>query len=196
MCICLNPLFLLQEYETKSGRAGPGNPTSPRRSVRKNLDFEPLSTTALILEDRPAYVNIHTHTHTVDPLVVGLSHIFYSLSLTASGVYTSENKASVSILPHHSFFIGPPSSAGSLPCRSFQLTPRPPFVSQTVKEKCCWKFNGPPSAWLHYPAFLFCVEFAFCLHKNRRTYAGPHWASSNTQWYCSTACWMKNNSVI
>ncbi|XP_010770949.1 TBC1 domain family member 14-like [Notothenia coriiceps] len=42
------------EYETKSGRAGPGNPTSPRHSVRKNLDFEPLSTTALILEDRPA----------------------------------------------------------------------------------------------------------------------------------------------
>uniref|UniRef100_A0A3P8TGE4 TBC1 domain family member 14 n=1 Tax=Amphiprion percula TaxID=161767 RepID=A0A3P8TGE4_AMPPE len=42
------------EYETKSGRAGPGNPTSPRQSVRKNLDFEPLSTTALILEDRPA----------------------------------------------------------------------------------------------------------------------------------------------
>uniref|UniRef100_A0A8C4IC23 TBC1 domain family, member 14 n=1 Tax=Dicentrarchus labrax TaxID=13489 RepID=A0A8C4IC23_DICLA len=43
-----------KEYETKSGRAGPGNPTSPRQSVRKNLDFEPLSTTALILEDRPA----------------------------------------------------------------------------------------------------------------------------------------------
>uniref|UniRef100_A0A7N6FDB9 Rab-GAP TBC domain-containing protein n=1 Tax=Anabas testudineus TaxID=64144 RepID=A0A7N6FDB9_ANATE len=42
------------EYETKSGKAGPGNPTSPRQSVRKNLDFEPLSTTALILEDRPA----------------------------------------------------------------------------------------------------------------------------------------------
>ncbi|XP_060887844.1 TBC1 domain family member 14 [Labrus mixtus] len=42
------------EYETKSGRAGPVNPTSPRKSVRKNLDFEPLSTTALILEDRPA----------------------------------------------------------------------------------------------------------------------------------------------
>ncbi|KAM6909007.1 TBC1 domain family member 14-like [Xenentodon cancila] len=42
------------EYEAKSGRAGPGNPTSPRQSVRKNLDFEPLSTTALILEDRPA----------------------------------------------------------------------------------------------------------------------------------------------
>lgn len=43
-------------------------PTSPRQSVRKNLDFEPLSTTALILEDRPAYVWVgapagpaHTH---------------------------------------------------------------------------------------------------------------------------------------
>lgn len=43
-----------KEYETKSGRVGPGNPMSPRQSVRKNLDFEPLSTTALILEDRPA----------------------------------------------------------------------------------------------------------------------------------------------
>uniref|UniRef100_A0A8C9Z2K9 TBC1 domain family member 14 n=1 Tax=Sander lucioperca TaxID=283035 RepID=A0A8C9Z2K9_SANLU len=52
--LCLNVHLCCQEYETKSGRAGPGNPTSPRHSVRKNLDFEPLSTTALILEDRPA----------------------------------------------------------------------------------------------------------------------------------------------
>ncbi|CAB1351837.1 unnamed protein product, partial [Coregonus sp. 'balchen'] len=45
----------LLEYETKSSRAGPGHsPPSPRQSVRKNLDFEPHSTTALILEDRPA----------------------------------------------------------------------------------------------------------------------------------------------
>ncbi|KAL0970456.1 hypothetical protein UPYG_G00242230 [Umbra pygmaea] len=44
-----------KEYEAKNSRDGPGlSPTSPRRSVRKNLDFEPLSTTALILEDRPA----------------------------------------------------------------------------------------------------------------------------------------------
>ncbi|TDG99919.1 hypothetical protein EPR50_G00199410 [Perca flavescens] len=49
-----DPKRIQKEYETKSGRAGPGNPTSPRHSVRKNLDFEPLSTTALILEDRPA----------------------------------------------------------------------------------------------------------------------------------------------
>ncbi|XP_038586775.1 TBC1 domain family member 14 isoform X1 [Micropterus salmoides] len=49
-----DPKRIQTEYETKSGRAGPGNPTSPRQSVRKNLDFEPLSTTALILEDRPA----------------------------------------------------------------------------------------------------------------------------------------------
>ncbi|XP_047439580.1 TBC1 domain family member 14 isoform X2 [Mugil cephalus] len=49
-----DPKKIQKEYETKSGRAGPGNPTSPRQSVRKNLDFEPLSTTALILEDRPA----------------------------------------------------------------------------------------------------------------------------------------------
>ncbi|XP_045081177.1 TBC1 domain family member 14-like isoform X3 [Coregonus clupeaformis] len=45
----------MTEYETKSSRAGPGHsPPSPRQSVRKNLDFEPHSTTALILEDRPA----------------------------------------------------------------------------------------------------------------------------------------------
>uniref|UniRef100_A0A3Q3IYF8 Rab-GAP TBC domain-containing protein n=1 Tax=Monopterus albus TaxID=43700 RepID=A0A3Q3IYF8_MONAL len=49
-----DPKRIQKEYETKSGRPGPGNPTSPRKSVRKNLDFEPLSTTALILEDRPA----------------------------------------------------------------------------------------------------------------------------------------------
>ncbi|XP_076580905.1 TBC1 domain family member 14 isoform X1 [Chaetodon auriga] len=49
-----DPKKIQKEYETKTGRAGPGNPTSPRQSVRKNLDFEPLSTTALILEDRPA----------------------------------------------------------------------------------------------------------------------------------------------
>ncbi|KAF7651566.1 hypothetical protein LDENG_00109020 [Lucifuga dentata] len=49
-----DPKRIQKEYETKSGRAGPGNPPSPRQSVRKNLDFEPLSTTALILEDRPA----------------------------------------------------------------------------------------------------------------------------------------------
>ncbi|XP_054914495.1 TBC1 domain family member 14 isoform X2 [Poeciliopsis prolifica] len=49
-----DPKKIQKEYETKSGKAGPGNPTSPRQGVRKNLDFEPLSTTALILEDRPA----------------------------------------------------------------------------------------------------------------------------------------------
>ncbi|XP_038124429.1 TBC1 domain family member 14 isoform X1 [Cyprinodon tularosa] len=47
-----DPRKIQKEYETKSGRAG--NQTSPRPGVRKNLDFEPLSTTALILEDRPA----------------------------------------------------------------------------------------------------------------------------------------------
>ncbi|MED6253585.1 hypothetical protein ATANTOWER_010225 [Ataeniobius toweri] len=49
-----DPKKIQKEYETKSGRAGPGDPTSPRQGVRKNLDFQPLSTTALILEDRPA----------------------------------------------------------------------------------------------------------------------------------------------
>ncbi|XP_046947755.1 TBC1 domain family member 14 isoform X3 [Lynx rufus] len=41
-----------EEYEDKAGR--PSKPPSPKQNVRKNLDFEPLSTTALILEDRPA----------------------------------------------------------------------------------------------------------------------------------------------
>ncbi|XP_043428969.1 TBC1 domain family member 14 isoform X3 [Prionailurus viverrinus] len=41
-----------KEYEDKAGR--PSKPPSPKQNVRKNLDFEPLSTTALILEDRPA----------------------------------------------------------------------------------------------------------------------------------------------
>ncbi|XP_029412347.1 TBC1 domain family member 14 isoform X2 [Nannospalax galili] len=41
-----------KEYEDKAGR--PSRPSSPKQNVRKNLDFEPLSTTALILEDRPA----------------------------------------------------------------------------------------------------------------------------------------------
>ncbi|KAJ0006433.1 hypothetical protein NQD34_013706 [Periophthalmus magnuspinnatus] len=49
-----DPKKIQKEYETKSSRAGASNPTSPRQSVRKNLNFEPLSTTALILEDRPA----------------------------------------------------------------------------------------------------------------------------------------------
>ncbi|XP_058157280.1 TBC1 domain family member 14 isoform X2 [Dasypus novemcinctus] len=41
-----------KECEDKAGR--PNKPPSPKQNVRKNLDFEPLSTTALILEDRPA----------------------------------------------------------------------------------------------------------------------------------------------
>ncbi|XP_021486297.1 TBC1 domain family member 14 isoform X1 [Meriones unguiculatus] len=41
-----------KEYEDKAGR--PSKLPSPKQNVRKNLDFEPLSTTALILEDRPA----------------------------------------------------------------------------------------------------------------------------------------------
>ncbi|XP_077445910.1 TBC1 domain family member 14 [Stigmatopora argus] len=49
-----DPKRIQQEYERKTGRPGSGNTTSPRQNVRKNLDFEPLSTTALILEARPA----------------------------------------------------------------------------------------------------------------------------------------------
>ncbi|XP_056125865.1 TBC1 domain family member 14 isoform X1 [Rhinichthys klamathensis goyatoka] len=41
-----------KEYESRSGHTS--NSTSPKKNVRKNLDFEPLSTTALILENRPA----------------------------------------------------------------------------------------------------------------------------------------------
>uniref|UniRef100_A0A674B7N3 TBC1 domain family member 14 n=1 Tax=Salmo trutta TaxID=8032 RepID=A0A674B7N3_SALTR len=54
-CSEKHPQKIQKEYETNSSRDGPGHsPPSPRQSVRKNLDFEPLSTTALILEDRPA----------------------------------------------------------------------------------------------------------------------------------------------
>ncbi|KAK9971834.1 hypothetical protein ABG768_025181 [Culter alburnus] len=41
-----------KEYERSSEHTS--NSTSPKKNVRKNLDFEPLSTTALILENRPA----------------------------------------------------------------------------------------------------------------------------------------------
>ncbi|KAM4854230.1 TBC1 domain family member 14 isoform 2-T2 [Thomomys bottae] len=41
-----------KEHEDKCGSSS--RPPSPKQNVRKNLDFEPLSTTALILEDRPA----------------------------------------------------------------------------------------------------------------------------------------------
>ncbi|XP_019334974.2 TBC1 domain family member 14 isoform X2 [Alligator mississippiensis] len=47
-----DPKKIQKEYEEKAGR--PHKPLSPKQNVRKNLDFEPLSTTALILEDRPA----------------------------------------------------------------------------------------------------------------------------------------------
>lgn len=125
--------FCYQEYETKSGRAGPGNPTSPRQSVRKNLDFEPLSTTALILEDRPAYVN--TLKHTLRSLGCWVFPHF-SLSLSASGVCLSDNKAlSIvflsSSLPH-SFCISPPSSAGSL--NSIQYCSSPHCVPDCITD--------------------------------------------------------------
>ncbi|XP_060795529.1 TBC1 domain family member 12 isoform X2 [Neoarius graeffei] len=42
-----------QEYEAKAGK-GAHSPSQPSQGRRKNLEFEPLSTTALILEDRPA----------------------------------------------------------------------------------------------------------------------------------------------
>ncbi|NXP76939.1 TBC14 protein, partial [Ramphastos sulfuratus] len=47
-----DPKKIQKEYEEKTGRGH--RPLSPKQNVRKNLDFEPLSTTALILEDRPA----------------------------------------------------------------------------------------------------------------------------------------------
>ncbi|XP_036428044.1 TBC1 domain family member 12 isoform X3 [Colossoma macropomum] len=42
-----------QEYEAKASKGG-HSPPQPSQGRRKNLEFEPLSTTALILEDRPA----------------------------------------------------------------------------------------------------------------------------------------------
>ncbi|KAM9462288.1 TBC1 domain family member 12 isoform 2-T2 [Clarias gariepinus] len=42
-----------QEYEAKAGKEA-HSPLQPTHGRRKNLEFEPLSTTALILEDRPA----------------------------------------------------------------------------------------------------------------------------------------------
>ncbi|XP_057191462.1 TBC1 domain family member 14 [Triplophysa rosa] len=46
-----DPRRIQKEYET-SGETG--HSTSPQKNVRRNLDFVPLSTTALILENRPA----------------------------------------------------------------------------------------------------------------------------------------------
>ncbi|XP_035375610.1 TBC1 domain family member 14 isoform X2 [Electrophorus electricus] len=46
-----DPRRVLKEHERG---AGVGESSSPRQNVRKNLQFEPLSTTALILEHRPA----------------------------------------------------------------------------------------------------------------------------------------------
>ncbi|XP_018083992.2 TBC1 domain family member 14 isoform X2 [Xenopus laevis] len=47
-----NPRTVSKEYEERIGRASKS--LSPKQNVRKSLNFEPLSTTALILEDRPA----------------------------------------------------------------------------------------------------------------------------------------------
>uniref|UniRef100_A0A671RG99 TBC1 domain family member 12-like n=1 Tax=Sinocyclocheilus anshuiensis TaxID=1608454 RepID=A0A671RG99_9TELE len=48
-----NSKTIQQEYETKVSKSGQ-SPSLPAQGQRKNLEFEPLSTTALILEDRPA----------------------------------------------------------------------------------------------------------------------------------------------
>uniref|UniRef100_A0A673N7V7 TBC1 domain family member 12-like n=1 Tax=Sinocyclocheilus rhinocerous TaxID=307959 RepID=A0A673N7V7_9TELE len=48
-----NSKTIQQEYETKVSKSGQ-SPSLPAQGRRKNLEFEPLSTTALILEDRPA----------------------------------------------------------------------------------------------------------------------------------------------
>ncbi|XP_018098522.1 TBC1 domain family member 14 isoform X1 [Xenopus laevis] len=47
-----SPRTVTKEYEERIGRASKS--LSPKQNVRKSLIFEPLSTTALILEDRPA----------------------------------------------------------------------------------------------------------------------------------------------
>uniref|UniRef100_A0A8C1C255 TBC1 domain family member 14 n=1 Tax=Cyprinus carpio carpio TaxID=630221 RepID=A0A8C1C255_CYPCA len=46
-----NVAYFLNEYE-RSGQSS--SSISPKKNLRRNLDFEPLSTTALILENRPA----------------------------------------------------------------------------------------------------------------------------------------------
>lgn len=54
----LSPCFLcvyVKEYQVKVGPA-PGPQVQLSAARRKNLEFEPLSTTALILEDRPPWV--------------------------------------------------------------------------------------------------------------------------------------------
>ena len=43
-----------EEDEAKDSGASPCPQLAPAAGRRKNLEFEPLSTTALILEDRPA----------------------------------------------------------------------------------------------------------------------------------------------
>lgn len=103
--------FCCQEYETKSGRAGPGNPTSPGQSVRKNLDFEPLSTTALILEDRPAYVNTHTYRFwlldypTVFIHNLPVENAFYTMGLCLHvSLIPSISVLSLFITPHSQLF--------------------------------------------------------------------------------------------
>ncbi|XP_041117070.1 TBC1 domain family member 12-like isoform X2 [Polyodon spathula] len=61
-----------QEYEARTGKAANLPPQSARR---KNLEFEPLSTTALILEDRPANLPAKSaeealrHRHEYDSMV-------------------------------------------------------------------------------------------------------------------------------
>ncbi|TSK14529.1 TBC1 domain family member 12 [Bagarius yarrelli] len=63
-----------QEYEAKSGK-GAHSPSQLSQGRRKNLEFEPLSTTALILEDRPANLpakpeeEAQRHRHEYDAMV-------------------------------------------------------------------------------------------------------------------------------
>lgn len=58
LTVCFRFVFVfrrpsVQEYEVRTGKAP--NPLSKAQAGRrKNLEFEPLSTTALILENRPA----------------------------------------------------------------------------------------------------------------------------------------------
>lgn len=117
--------FCCQEYETKSGRSGPGNPKSPRQSVRKNLDFEPLSTTALILEDRPAYVNTlclrYFGCWTIPHF--SFTHCQWSMQTTLSDVFSV-------IVPPFFQYQYSASSLQSIQCCCC-------CVIQTVQEKDC-----------------------------------------------------------
>lgn len=85
----------------------------------------------------------HTHRHTaLDLLVVRLSYIYHSPSLPVEFAYQTIKPRLLSFSLHLPLI---PSLSVFLPVPGhsilFQLS-LSLFVSQTVKERCCWKFNS------------------------------------------------------